>query len=104
MSKVRRIAVTITIVLFLTLVVMAIYRTFFQFKNNTVRAYIKQEAAKFTNSVQAEYLLSDAVQHILSNRSLTKEVTDYAKAMGLEKEQVLVTAALKQATAYGYLG
>lgn len=103
MIKAKKYAIIITVALFLTLVLLAVYRTFFQFKNSLVRQYIQAEAAKFGDPVAATKILHDGVQHILSSRSLTKQVIDYARVSGLEKEKVLVTAALKQAQSFDYL-
>ncbi len=104
MSKTVKILSLIAVVLFIAVIVVAVYRTFFQFKNSSVNAYIQQEANKYETPVQTAKILTDAVHHILGSRGLTNEVLDYAKLTGVEKEQVLVSAALSQAKSYGYIG
>jgi flagellar basal body-associated protein FliL len=104
MKKSSKIILAAVVVLLVTVISITVYRLFFQFKNSAVQAFIHAESAKYTsNPVQAQSIIHDAVKHILSSRSLTKEALDYASATGVQKEQVLVTAAVMQAKAYGYL-
>lgn len=104
MTKKQKIALYAVAILLLAAIAMIVYRMFFQFKNSNVNQFVQAEASKYTsNPVKAANLISDSVSHILNSRSLTKQVLDYSSATGVQKEQVLVTAAVMQCKAYGYL-
>lgn len=104
MSKKAKIVLGLIAVFLLVILAMVVYRIHFQFSNSAVNAFIQAEAAKYTsNPVKAGAIIQDAVNHILSERHLTREVLNYSSATGIQKEQVLVTAAVMQAKSYGYL-
>ena len=91
------------IILLLVVIMIAVYRYFFQFNNKLVKEYIADEANKYKNTKEVNQLITDGVKHILKSSNLTKQVLADAKNSGTEKEQELVYAAVMQCKLYNYL-
>ena len=92
-------------VLILGVIAFVIYRMFFQFSAKDVKAYVNDEAIKYTGSEKEAYeIIMDGVEYILSSNNLTQQVIKSARASKIEKEQELVHAAIMQCKAFNYLG
>lgn len=91
------------IILLLVVIMIAVYRYFFQFNNKLVKEYIKDEADKYADPKAVTDIITDGVKHILASQSLTNQVLRDAKNSGTEKEQELVYASVMQCKLYNYL-
>lgn len=98
--KITLIAVVIVLVVIASFVA---YRLFFEFNKKTIEGYIIAGTADYSDKATASRIMRDGVQHILSSKSLTDQVKEYAKASNIPCEKALVDAAILQAKAYGYL-
>ncbi len=103
MTKTTKWILILTGLVVVAILVYIIHRVFFQFDNMVVRTNIAEQANKYSHPDQASIILNDAVQHILSSKTLTQEVLDYASLTNIPKEQALVMAALGQAKSFNYL-
>jgi type IV pilus biogenesis protein CpaD/CtpE len=103
MNKKLKIFLLISVGVLFVIVAVVLHRVFIEFKNSKVRSYIMEEANKYSNPASATVIINEGVKNILASRTLTREVREYAKATGTEKEKVLVTGAVMQAKSYGYL-
>lgn len=97
--------IAIAAIFFLLIIaVMFIYRVFFEFNNRKVRQYIMSETEKYgKDSTAAANVLHEGVMHILNDRFLTAQVRQTATAGNLEKERVLVDAAVLMSKNLGYI-
>jgi hypothetical protein len=99
----QKLALTGIVLVLLIVVVFTAYRLFFEFNKKEINAYVSTEAGKYQDTGTATRVITDGVTHILSSASLTSQVKQYAKTMGVSLEKSLVDAAVLQAKAYGYL-
>lgn len=97
MKNWQKLVVAGLVLVFLVIGGIIVWRLFFDFKNEPIQSYINQEAQKYTNPPAIALMINDGVQHILNDRNLTKQVKDYARTMGISKEQALVAAAIAEA-------
>lgn len=92
------------LVLMITIVVVVIiYRMFYQFNPKDVSQYANDASSKYKNPTAAYGVIMDGVEHILSSHNLTQQVLRVARETGIDKEQELVSVAVQQCKAFGYL-
>ena len=98
-----KIGIAVIIIAFLILLGFIAYRIWFEFNNTAIQSYINQEAAKYADPASAAVIINDSVKNILEDRSLTKQVKDFATANKMTNEQALVAAAIAEAKNFGFL-
>ena len=103
LSKSQKNIALILLALLLVVVVMFVYRVFFEFNNKKVRSYIQQEANKYPDPVAAYKVINDAVMFVLTDRNLTSQVREIAAEAKMDKERILVDSAINQCKAFGYI-
>ena len=84
-------------------VVMYVYRVFFEFNNRKVSEYIKMEADKYPDPATAYKVIHEGVMFVLNSRNLTSQVREIAADAKLSKERILVDSAINQCKALGYI-
>lgn len=102
-SKNGKIIMYTLAVLLLVVIAYVVYKIFFQFDNATVQTEVTTASNSYATPASAVIIINDAIKHIMASTYLTQEVLDYATVSGIPKEQVLVNAAVAQATNMGYL-
>lgn len=103
MSKNLKYATVALIAIVLGIIAVVIYRLFFQFNTNEIHVYAKEEAAKYKDKSGVYSIILEGVHNILSSHSETQQVLKTAKATNMDKEQLLVSAAINKCIMYGYL-
>lgn len=83
--------------------IVIVYRIFFEFDNNEVKAYAKDQADKYGDKKAAYNIIIEGVNHILSSHNQTLQVKQIAKASNTSREMELVNAAVNDAISKGYL-
>lgn len=86
-------------------ILYGIYGMYFEFNDQDVSDYIKEEANNYPEDKRAAVtkILSDGVKDILKDRELSNQVLTYANSNGTPREMELVHAAIMRARSFGYL-
>lgn len=103
MSKSLKYILIGLVAIIFVVVCVIIYRMFFQFSAKDIKAYVNDAASKYKDKEAVYMIIMDGVEHILGSHNLTQQVLKTAKATGIDKEQELVSVAVQQCKAYGYL-
>lgn len=102
-TKLKYILITL-LVLVVLVIAAVVYRMFFQFDQNEIRIYIREESAKYGPNAAAVYnIIMEGVEYVLSSHNLTQQVTRSARGTNTDPEQELVNAAINQCISFGYL-
>jgi len=80
-----------------------IYRMFFQFNQDEIKIYVREQAARYKDAAASYSVIMAGVEHILGSHNLTQQVLRSAASSGTDKEQELVNAAINQCIAFNYL-
>lgn len=105
MEKFKPLIIVLIVVFVFVFLYHGIYKMYWQFNNQDVSDYIKEEIAKLPEDKRAASykIINDGVNDILSRRNQTKQVLAMAKTYGTPPEMELVHAAVMQAKNLGYL-
>jgi hypothetical protein len=103
MSRTTKIALIAFFILLFILLMLWIYKNYFEFNNQLINSYMEREASRYSESAEAKKFIQEGVESILKNKDYVDQVKLYAKKTGLDKEKVLVDAAIAQCKSFQYL-
>lgn len=103
MSRTQKIAIIAFFIILFILLMVWIYKNYFEFNNQLINSYMERESSRYTDSSEAKKFIQEGVESILKNKDHIDQVKLYAKQTGLDKEKVLVDAALAQCKSFQYL-